>query len=93
MTYFHKLWTLPSPSVLMEVTRHLGMSIPLFAVEFVYIIVQQYLTDPDSTLTQDLDPVLETIWAQGSFANTDSLYLVSPSDEDIIEALNGLDKP
>jgi hypothetical protein len=77
----------------MEGTRHLGMSSPLFAVEFVYSIVQQALTDPDSTLAQDLDPVLETIWAQGSLANTNSLYLVSPLDEEILEALTSLDKP
>jgi hypothetical protein len=77
----------------MEGTRHPGMSIPLFSIEFVYSIVQQSLTDPDLTLTQELDPVLETVWAQGSLANTNSLYLVSPSDEEILKALTGLDKP
>jgi hypothetical protein len=77
----------------MEGTRHPGMSNPLFAVEVMYSIVKQALTDPDPTLAQDLDPVLETIWAQGSLANTNYLYLVSPSDEEILEALTSLNKP
>jgi hypothetical protein len=31
MTYFHDLWTLPSPSASMEGTRHYGMAMPLSA--------------------------------------------------------------
>jgi hypothetical protein len=50
-------------------------------------------TDPDLTPAQELDPVLEPIWAQGSLATTDSLDLVFPSDEVIIEALTGPDRP
>jgi hypothetical protein len=37
--------------------------------------------------------VLEPIWAQGSLADTDSLDLVLPSDEDIIEEMTSLDIP
>jgi hypothetical protein len=59
----------------------------------VYSIVQQASTDPDLTPAQELDPVLEPIWAQGSLATTDSLDLVFPSDEVIIEALTGPDRP
>jgi hypothetical protein len=40
-----------------------------------------------------LDPLLEPIWAQDSLINTDSLDLVLPSDEAIIEAMTGPDKP
>jgi hypothetical protein len=40
-----------------------------------------------------LDPPLEPIWAQGSLANTDSLDLVLPSDEAVIEAMTSPDKP
>jgi hypothetical protein len=40
-----------------------------------------------------LDPLLEPIWAQGSLANIDSLDLVLPSNEAIIEAMTSLDKP
>jgi hypothetical protein len=39
-----------------------------------------------------LDPLLEPIWAQGSLANVDSLDLVLPSDEAVIEAMTSPDK-
>jgi hypothetical protein len=40
-----------------------------------------------------LDPLLEPIWAQGSLATTDSLDLVLPSDEAMIEAMTSPEKP
>jgi hypothetical protein len=40
-----------------------------------------------------LDPPLEPIWAQGSLANINSLDLVIPSDEAVIEAMTSPDKP
>jgi hypothetical protein len=40
-----------------------------------------------------LDPPLEPIWAQGSLTNIDSLDLVLPSDEAVIEAMTSPDKP
>jgi hypothetical protein len=61
--------------------------------EVSYNIVQQASTDPDPTPTQELDPVLEPIWAQGSLATTDSLDLVFPSEEAILEPLTGPDRP
>jgi hypothetical protein len=45
------------------------------------------------TLPQELDPVLEPIWAQGSLVDTDSLDLVFPLDEAIIEAMTSPDRP
>jgi hypothetical protein len=57
MTYFHDLWTLPSPSASMEGTGHPGMAMPLSTAEVVYNIVQQASTDPDLTPAQELDPV------------------------------------
>jgi hypothetical protein len=59
----------------------------------VYSIVQQSSTDPDPTPAQELDPILEPIWAQYSLADTDSLDLVLPSNEVIIEAMTSLDRP
>jgi hypothetical protein len=73
--------------------RILAWPCPCLIVEFAYNIVQQALADPDLTLAQELDPVLEPIWAQGSLATTDSLDLVFPSDEAILEALTGPDRP
>jgi hypothetical protein len=39
MNYFTDLWTLPSPSALMEGTGHHGMSMPLSMIEVAYSIV------------------------------------------------------
>jgi hypothetical protein len=70
-----------------------GMSMPLSATEVVYSLVQQTSATPDLTPAQELDPLLEPIWAQGSLATTDSLDLVLPSDESVIEAMTSSDKP
>jgi hypothetical protein len=48
---------------MMEGTGHHGMAMPLSTVGVVYPIVQQASTDLDLTLAQELDPVLEPIWA------------------------------
>jgi hypothetical protein len=93
MTYFDDPWILPSPSAMMDGTGHPGMSMPLSAAEVVYSLVQQASTNTDPTPAQEFDPLLEPIWAQGSLADTDSLDLVLPSDEAIIEAMTSLDKP
>jgi hypothetical protein len=93
MNYFHDPWNLPSPLATMEGTGNSGMSIPLSMAEVAYSIVQQASANPDPTPAQELDLVLEPIWAQGSLATTDSLDLVFPSDEVIIESLTGLDRP
>jgi hypothetical protein len=93
MTYFNDLWTLPSPSASMEGTGHPGMSMPLSMNRSCVQYCPASFADPDLTPAQELDPVLEPIWAQGSLATTDSLDLVFPSDEVIIEALTGPDRP
>ena len=66
---------------------------PLSAAEVAYSLVQQDSANPDPTPAQELDPFLEPIWAQGSLTNVDSLDLVLPSDEAVIEAMTSLDKP
>jgi hypothetical protein len=48
MTYFNDLWTLPSPSAMMEGTGHHGMAMPLSTVEVAYSIVQQAFVEPQS---------------------------------------------
>jgi hypothetical protein len=59
----------------------------------VYSLVQQASANPDLTPAQELDPLLEPIWAQGSLANVDSLDLVLPSEKAVIEAMTSPDKP
>jgi hypothetical protein len=92
-TYFEDPWILPSPSAMMDETRHSGMSMPLSAAEVSYSLVQQASTNPDLTPAQELDPLLEPIWVQGSLATIDSLDLVLPSDKEVIEAMTSPDKP
>jgi hypothetical protein len=92
-TYFNDLWTLPSPSAMMEWIGNHGMAMPFSTLEVAYSIFQQDFVDPDLTLAHGLDPVLEPTWAQGSLTDTDSLDLLLPSYEAIIEAMTSLDKP
>jgi hypothetical protein len=49
MTYFDDPWILPSPSTMMDGTGHPSMSMPLFAVEVVYSLVQQDSSNTDPT--------------------------------------------
>jgi hypothetical protein len=77
----------------MEGTAHHGMAMPLSMEYLVYFIVQQASIDPDMTPAQELDLVLEPIWAQGSLTDTDSLDLVFPSNEVIIESMTSPDRP
>jgi hypothetical protein len=92
-TYFEDPWILPSPSATMDETGHFDMSMPLSAAGVAYSLVQQASANPDPIPAQELDPPLESIWAQGSLANIDSLDLVLPSDEVVIEEMTSLEKP
>jgi hypothetical protein len=47
----------------------------------------------DLAPSQELDLVLEPIWAQYSLSTQDPLDLVFPSDEAILEAMTGPDRP
>jgi hypothetical protein len=93
MTYFNNPWILPSPLSTMDGIGHLGMSMPLSTAEVAYSLVQQASTNTDPTPTQEFDPLLEPIWAQGSLAHIDSLDLVLPTDEAIIKAMTSPNKP
>jgi hypothetical protein len=78
---------------MMEGTRHHGMAMPFSIVEVAYSIVQQASVDPDLTPAQELDLISEPTWARRSLFDTDSLDLVLPSDEAIIEVMTSPDKP
>jgi hypothetical protein len=92
MNYFNYPFILPSPSATMDGTGHPGMSMPLSTAEEAYSLVQQALANKDPTPAQELDPLLEPIWAQGSLTDTDSLDLVLPSNEVVIEAMTSPEK-
>jgi hypothetical protein len=78
---------------MMEGTGHHGMSMTLFVAEVAYSLVQQASIDLDPTLAQELDLILEPIWAQGSLTDIDYLDFVFPSNEEIMEAMTSLEKP
>jgi hypothetical protein len=69
------------------------MTMPLSATEVAYSIIHQAFIDPELTIAQELDPMLKPIWAQGSLADTDSLDLVFPLDEVIIEEITSQTDP
>jgi hypothetical protein len=77
----------------MDVIGYAGMSMPLSTIEVVFSLVQQTSATPDLIPAQELDKLLEPIWAQDSLVNTNSSELVLPLDEAILKAMNGLDKP
>jgi hypothetical protein len=93
MTYFNDPWILPSPLAMMKGIGHHGMPISLSVVEVAYSIFQQDSANPDPTPAQELDLILDPIWAQVSLVDTNSLDLVFPSDEVIIEEMTSPDKP
>jgi hypothetical protein len=78
---------------MMEGIGNSSMDMPLSMVEVAYSIDQQDFTDPDLTLAQELDLILKPIWAQGSLSNIDSLELLLPSNEVVLEALTGSNRP
>jgi hypothetical protein len=71
------------------------MAMPLSAVEIAYQVVLDSSTDLDlvTSLTGEEDPILEPLWATSSSCSHDFLDETFPSDEAIIEAINGSDKP
>jgi hypothetical protein len=77
----------------MEGKRNYGMSTPFSMTEFAYNIFEQASINPDLIPAQELDPILEPIWAQGSLSTKYSLDLVFPSNEVILKELTGPDRP
>jgi hypothetical protein len=81
MSYFDDPSTLPSPLDSMEGVGNPRMEMPLSVVYFVYTIVQQTSTNYNPTPPQELDPVIELIWAQYSLSSHDPFHLVFPFDK------------
>jgi hypothetical protein len=62
-TYLEDPWILPSPLATMDETGNLGMPMPFSAAKVAYSLVQQASANTDLTPAQELDPLLEPIWA------------------------------
>jgi hypothetical protein len=94
-SYFNDPWTLPSSTASCEVQSHTEMAMPLLATEIAYQVVLDSYVDPiPITLqTNREDHVLEPVWATLSSSSHDCLNETLHSDEYIIEAMNGSDRP
>jgi hypothetical protein len=71
------------------------MEMPLFVVEVVYQSILDATTNPDpsSSWKDQVDPILEPVWAIQSSCLHDFLEDTLPSDEAILEAMYGPDRP
>jgi hypothetical protein len=93
--YFNDPWTLPSPTMYYEGQSHIGMAMPLSAAEIAYQVVLDSSIDPDpiSSQTDEEDHVLKPVWATSSSFSHDCLDDTLPSDQAILEAMNGSNRP
>jgi hypothetical protein len=71
------------------------MAMPLSTMKIVYqVILDSYADlDPVTSSTDEEDPILRPVWATSLSCSHDFLDGNFPSDEAIIEAMNGSDKP
>jgi hypothetical protein len=71
------------------------MDIPLSTMEIVYQIVLDSSTDlnPVTSSTDEEDLVLRPVWATSLSCSHDFLDETFPSDESILEAMNGSERP
>ena len=94
-SYFIYPWTLHSSTSSIEVPLHASMAMPLLVVKIAYqAILDSYVNpDPVTSPTNEEDPVLKLVWATLFYFSHDCLDGNFPSDESIIEAMNGSDKP
>jgi hypothetical protein len=94
-SYFDDLWTLPSLTLSYEGHSHARMAMPLSTTEIVYQALLDSSVDPDpipSSMDEE-DLVSRPVWATLLSCSHDCLDGTLPSDEAIIEVMNGYDKP
>jgi hypothetical protein len=94
-SYFNDPWTLPSSTSSCEGQSHIGMAMPLLVTEIVYQVVLDSTAKPDPVSSQmdEEDHVLKPVWATSLSCSHDCLNDTLPSDEGIVEAMNGSDRP
>jgi hypothetical protein len=94
-SYFEYPWTLPPLSTSREKMECIRMTMPLSTMEIAYQAIQHANTDgdPSPSHMKKVDPILEPVWALNSSNSHDFLDIVIPSDEEILEAMIGLEQP
>jgi hypothetical protein len=95
MSYFDYLWTLPSLTLSWEGHSHAGMAMSLSTTEIAYQAVIDSSADLDlvPSPTDDEDLMSRPVWATLLSFSHDCLDGTFPSDEAIMEAMNGSDNP
>jgi hypothetical protein len=93
--YFNDMWTLPSPTSYCEGHSHASMAMPLSTTKIVYQVVLNSFVDidPVPSSTDEDDIVSRLMWATLLSCSHDFLDGTFPSDEAIIKAMNGFEKP
>jgi hypothetical protein len=94
-SYFNDPWTLPSLTMSYEGESQIRMAMTLPSSKVVYQDILDAIADPNpsSSLTDEVDLVLEPIWAAHSYFSHDFLDDTLPSDEAMLEAMSGPDRP
>jgi hypothetical protein len=94
-SYFNDPWTLPSPTMSYEGQSHIRMAMPLSTTKVVYhdILNPTAESDRSSSWTNEVDPILDPVWATQSYCSHDFLDDNLPSNEAILEAMPGIDRP
>jgi hypothetical protein len=94
-SYFSDPWTLLSLTLSCDIQSHAGMAMPLSATEIAYQVVLDSSAnlDPITSPTDEKDPVLRHVWATSLSCSHDCLDETLPSNESILEAMNGSDRP
>jgi hypothetical protein len=93
--YFNDSWTLPSLAMSYEGHSHIGIEIPLSAVENLYQTILEAIADlgSSSSWKDELDPILYPIWVIEYSCSHDFLENTLPLDKSILEAMFGPDRP
>ena len=90
--YFSDPWTLPSPTATLAEGQVGGMAFPMFAAEIAYqSIVDSAEFIPASP--EELDGDVAPAWTLSSSFAQDFLDTSLPSEEAILEAMTGIDRP
>ena len=89
--YLDDPWTLPYPSASNEDARPTRMRMPLFVAEVSYQDTPDPTIDPgpSSSWMKEEDILALPAWVVASFFSHDCINGVFPSDEAIIEEING----
>jgi hypothetical protein len=78
-----------------EAHSNIGMAMQLSIVEIMYQAILKYIVDldPPSSQKNEVDLILKPIWVVQSSCFHKCLNDTLPSDESIIEAMSGVDRP